>query len=427
MTRLRGGAATHQGRVRNINQDAALVAEDAGLFAVADGMGGHAAGEVASQVALEAFRNTRPDHVADIVDGVRLANRAVFDRAEEVPEYRGMGTTLTAIALVHDEDEQDEIAVVNVGDSRAYLLKDGELSQLTEDHSLVEDMVRSGQMSKEEARVHPQRNIVTRVLGLERDVDVDSLQVTPYTGYRFLLCSDGLTNEVDEPRIASVLRRYDDPGEAADELVRLANEAGGRDNITVIVVDGAEDDGRAAKASALLAGDPGRPADDRTERHAGDITVTVPPVAPPPAPAAPAPEVEPAAEPAKPRGRRLTWRVLLFVFLVLVVLGAAVFAVGWYARGTYYVGFEGDEVTIYKGRPGGLLWFEATVEEGTGIDRDDVPAARVDDLEEGVEESSKAKADRYVDNLREQIDATDGPDRSTTTTTTRRTTTTTTP
>ena len=231
--RLVWAAASHPGRVRANNQDAA-VAEEA-LFVVADGMGGHAAGEVASRVAIESMRESIGG--GTLVDAVRLANRAVFEHAAEDPALRGMGTTLAAIALVDDSDGTTRMHVVNVGDSRVYLLRDGTLEQITDDHSLVAELEREGRLTAEEARVHPQRNIVTRVLGNTPDVDVDEFPIDPFRGDRFLLCSDGLFNEVPDDEIAAVLRQERDPQRAVDELVERANDAGGRDNITVVVVD----------------------------------------------------------------------------------------------------------------------------------------------------------------------------------------------
>ncbi|MGH9138411.1 MAG: Stp1/IreP family PP2C-type Ser/Thr phosphatase, partial [Acidimicrobiales bacterium] len=249
MTRLESGAATDVGRIRQNNEDAAVTAD--GLWAVADGMGGHKGGEVASAVAVEilqqAFRGH--DHTEQaLVDATEAANAAVHAAATDDPDLFGMGTTLVAIAQTDD----DELAYVNVGDSRIYLLRDGELQRLTSDHSLVEELVREGSLTPEEAKVHPKRNIVTRALGIEPRVEVDSATITPYTGDRYLLCSDGLFDEIDEDRIASVLRRLADAGEAARELVRLAVEHGGRDNVTVVVVDVIDDDGRSAAASTKV-------------------------------------------------------------------------------------------------------------------------------------------------------------------------------
>jgi PPM family protein phosphatase len=400
MTTLQWGARTDTGRVRRANQDTALVGER--LFAVADGMGGHAAGEVASQVAVETLKTIGEPTADGLVDGVRLANRAVYDRSVENPEYRGMGTTLTALALV-EEDGEDRIDVVNVGDSRAYLYRDGELTQLTQDHSLVEDMVRGGQISPEEAREHPQRNILTRVLGIEPDVEVDTVPVVPYTGDRFLLCSDGLVNEVEDNRIASVLRRLSDPDEAATELVRMANEGGGRDNITCVVVDVLDDNGRAAAASQALAGDrvvgdKEPPPEVLTPKPGTHVTGQVPAVT-----TVGAADGDTLGADAGRRPRRLTWRVGVFVLALLAVAVAAAGAVWWFARNTYYVAFDGEEVAIFRGRPGGLLWFDPTLEQDTGIPRDQVPAATVDDLEDGREYSTKSDAVRYVDNLEDRI------------------------
>src|SRR5205807_2467038 len=166
------------------------------------------------------------------IEGFEIANRVVWDRSVENAELRGMGTTLTAVALV-DEDGEEHIAIANVGDSRAYLLRDGNLDLLTADHSVAEQMVRDGQLTPEEAAVHPQRHVLTRVIGMAPDVEVDAYPILPYRGDRYLLCSDGLINEVTDDQIASVLRRLEDPQETVNELVRLARSNGGHDNITV--------------------------------------------------------------------------------------------------------------------------------------------------------------------------------------------------
>ena len=252
MTELRAGGATDTGLVRDHNEDNYLT--DEGLFAVADGVGGHKAGEVASQTAVDTLQREFREPTTDgLVDAVKTANLA-----ESNPDQRGMGTTLTAVALVN-EDGEERLAVVNVGDSRAYLLQQGELEQLTEDHSLVEQLVREGQLTPAEAQVHPQRSIITRALGLDPEVEVDSWELTPYKGDRILLCSDGLTNEVSDDEIASTLRSVGDPEEAARQLVNEARDHGGSDNITCVVVDVLDDDNRAEEASAALAAEPPPP------------------------------------------------------------------------------------------------------------------------------------------------------------------------
>ena len=422
MTSLRHGAATHTGMVRNVNQDASLVAEP--LFAVADGMGGHAAGEVASQVAIEALRLNAEPTAQGLIRAIRVANRAVWDKSAAEPSMRGMGTTLCAVILVPGAtaDVDDVVVVANVGDSRVYVFHDGELEQVTEDHSLVEDLVREGRLTAEEARNHPQRNVVTRVLGIEEDVDVDSWEIVPYVGDRFLLCSDGLFNEVEEERIAATLRRLADPDDAAAELVRLANEGGGRDNITVVVVDVVDDGGRAEAASAELGaqratsvsapplppGPGGEAADATTAPQGGGVALAT---EPDPEPAA----RRSSAQPRPPRPRRFTWRVALFSLAVLAVLAAAAGAVWWFARSTYYVGVDGEDVVIFQGRPGGVLWFQPTVAEPTDLTFDDVPPARRPDVQAGKQEATLEDARRYVERLEQQRGA--GGTATTTTTT----------
>jgi serine/threonine protein phosphatase PrpC len=237
MAELRWGAATDPGRVRKANEDGVLAAP--GVFAVADGMGGHAAGEVASAVALETVRARLDPQVAtmaSVTDVVRAANEAVHRRSVEDPATRGMGTTLTLMAPASGPDG-DRLVLANVGDSRAYLLADGELRQLTRDHSYVEEMLAAGQITAEEARRHPHRHVVTRVLGVEPSVAVDTWLLTPERGDRYLLCSDGLINEVADEEIARLIVEADDPQSAAEALVHAANAAGGRDNISVVVIE----------------------------------------------------------------------------------------------------------------------------------------------------------------------------------------------
>ena len=210
MTVVRVGSATDVGRRRKNNEDALLVTER--LFVVADGMGGHAGGEVASVMAVEALRAAYQgtEGADELVAAVAEANRAVLERAESDPDLRGMGTTLVAAALIRDGDD-DLFAIVNVGDSRIYLFRDGEITQLSEDHNVVAEMVRSNQITAEEAAVHPNRNMITRAVGQQPDVEPDLQQLIPYRGDRLLLCSDGLTDEVSDDEMAAILRRYSDP------------------------------------------------------------------------------------------------------------------------------------------------------------------------------------------------------------------------
>jgi PPM family protein phosphatase len=219
VTSLRAGAASDVGRVRSVNQDCFLVQD--GLWAVADGMGGHAAGDVAARVAVDTLQGSyRPGADGDaLVDAIRQANQAVWQRARSDSALRGMGTTLTAVAAAPESDGDERLIVANVGDSRAYLFESGELSQLTADHSLVEEMVRAGELSPHEAAGHPQRHIVTRALGIEPDIEVDTWIITPHAGDRFVVCSDGLSNEVADRDLARVLGEEPDAQAAADRLV----------------------------------------------------------------------------------------------------------------------------------------------------------------------------------------------------------------
>jgi serine/threonine protein phosphatase PrpC len=439
-TSLRWGGATHVGRVRTLNEDHYVARPDEGLWVVADGMGGHNGGEIASELASTTVGQAFVQHSIDgLIEAVEKANSAVRRAGADDPELSGMGTTVVALAVV-DHEGSEVLAIANVGDSRCYRWADGELDQVTTDHSLVAEMVREGSLSPEEAAVHPQRNIVTRVLGVNDEVPVDVFAVDPYPGDRYLLCSDGLFNEVPERTIAGVLRSIDNPREVADELVHLAIDGGGRDNITVVVVDVVDDDGRSAAASAALGGLAGGAAG-----AAGDDT------APRPSPAYA--DSEPSwrrrrrrhdtaeldtvvdltgegdgdddigrgrrgrrGADGAPKPRRITWRVLLFVVLLLALVGGAVATIQWYGTSAYFVGFDDDRVAVYKGRPGGVLWVDPELVETSDLERDDVPPSRLSDIDDGVERGSRSDAEAYVANLLEQAEELNAAASTTTTT-----------
>jgi serine/threonine protein phosphatase PrpC len=222
---------TDTGRQRRDNEDNAFVR--APLFVVADGMGGAQAGEVASQLAVEEFQEALPDEGSAeerLTDRIRAANRRIYDLSRTQHEHAGMGTTLTAVYL-----DDDHLAVAHVGDSRAYIFRDGELTRLTQDHSLVEELVRQGKLTEEQAAEHPQRSIITRALGIEGDVEVDTWSYAMRAGDVVLLCSDGLTSMIGEEQIVQILRAEHSLDRAADGLIGGANDAGGRDNITVVL------------------------------------------------------------------------------------------------------------------------------------------------------------------------------------------------
>jgi serine/threonine protein phosphatase PrpC len=248
MALLKAAAHTHAGYVRSVNQDMAVVSTD--LVAIADGMGGHLGGEVAARTAIEELLDEyRQDRSADgLINAARRANRAIWRKSRVDRKLHGMGTTLTAAALVvgpgeegdsSDEGLPEHLALLNIGDSRAYVLDKASrtLRQLTEDHSVVEEMVRHGELTKEEAAVHPHRHVLTRALGIAPDVILDVWDLDPVVGTRYLLCSDGLTNEVADQEIADVLLAGTTPDDAAKELVGRALAHGGTDNVTVVVLD----------------------------------------------------------------------------------------------------------------------------------------------------------------------------------------------
>src|SRR6476620_11550916 len=223
---------TDTGRARRANEDALFAR--APLFAVADGMGGAQAGEVASGIAIDVLATGVEPGARSaeelLVARIREANGRIHELSITDRDHAGMGTTATAAYV-----GEDEISIVHVGDSRAYLLRDGVLERLTQDHSLVEEFVRQGRLTQEEAEEHPQRSIITRALGAEPDVDVDRVRVRGRAGDLFLLCSDGLTSMVPEARIAQLLQMSSSLEAAARMLVDAANDAGGRDNITVVL------------------------------------------------------------------------------------------------------------------------------------------------------------------------------------------------
>jgi serine/threonine protein phosphatase PrpC len=234
-------AETNPGRKRRRNEDSFVC--DPPLFAVADGMGGAQAGEVASSLAASALKERGDGDGGDgerrVAELIQEANRRVHQRAMDDAAASGMGTTMT-VALLHDDGT---VTIGHVGDSRAYLLRDGALEQITDDHSLVAELVRRGELSPEEAEVHPQRSVITRALGTDPDVDADTFTVQAQAGDLFLLCSDGLTTMVDVETITKIVaRNQDDLRAAARSLIKEANDRGGDDNITTVLFDVAEGD-----------------------------------------------------------------------------------------------------------------------------------------------------------------------------------------
>ncbi len=347
-------ALTDVGRARQSNEDSYL--ERSPLFVVADGMGGARAGEVASAIAVETARGSdvgaRPEQ--DLTDVVKAANAEIYRKAQEDAEHAGMGTTFTG-ALVTGRD----VAIGHVGDSRMYRLRDGELERLTQDHSLVEEFVRQGKLTPEEAEVHPQRSIITRALGPEPDVEVDTFTYPGRAGDVYLICSDGLTGMISEDAIAQILSTAGSLDAGAKELIAAANENGGRDNITVILfrledADADADDSDTLGDDATIAGVSAE--NVRAAVAAADAT-QAPARAPAKAPPRPPRTFEggvPVSSPAAARRpppvapRR---RIFAAVGLLLVLLAAV--AVVWVVdRQFWFVGTTSSgQVALYRGLP----------------------------------------------------------------------------
>jgi serine/threonine protein phosphatase PrpC len=384
------GTATDVGQVRQNNQDQMLTAPP--VFVVADGMGGHNGGEVASAIAVDEMAKAQGvASVDDLIDAVQMANREIGDRSKIEPELRGMGTTLVALVGMMVGDRQ-RIGVANVGDSRLYRATDEELVQLTEDHTLVETLVRDGRLTAEEALTHPQRNIVTRALGIDEKVLVDTWELAPVPGDRFVLCSDGLFDELREPEILEILQREEDPSDAALELVRGAVQAGGRDNVTALVVD----------VTAADSVDDEIP-DDRIVSIHKAVPDSVLRLDPPPetGPNDPHPD-EILVDRTIEKPPFVTWRLGLFVAAVLLVLGVLLSSVVAYARSAYFVGIDGEEVVIYRGRPDGVLWFDPTVEEQVVLTVSELDPEDLPDVIEGVEFDELDDARDYAAALTER-------------------------
>jgi serine/threonine protein phosphatase PrpC len=336
----RSAATTDPGRRRRNNEDAYVC--EPPLFAVADGVGGAQAGEVASRLAAAVLKDDARTEDGDgrrRVDAlIQEANRRVYERQSQDAAVSGMGTTIT-VALVEDGC----VWIGHVGDSRAYLLRDGALEQLTEDHSLVAELVRSGKLSPEEAESHPQRSVVTRALGSDPDVDVDTFPVEARPGDLFLLCSDGLTTMVDDATIlAEIDRHRDDLRAAAKALVRAANRGGGEDNITVVFFELESAERATERTVALPPAQEGAVEEDDTL----DELAGVEPV-----------RVEASRETApRPERRHPVRRRLLLATLALLIFLLACAGGGWVLWRSHFVGAEPNgHVAVYQGVPWNLI------------------------------------------------------------------------
>jgi protein phosphatase len=408
---------TDTGRQRRGNEDNAYAR--APVFVVADGMGGAQAGEVASKIAIEAFEKELPDEGSPeerLAVRVREANRQIYDRSHAERESAGMGTTLTAAYL-----DETSVAIAHVGDSRAYLFRDGTLQRLTRDHSLVDELVRHGKLTEAQAAEHPQRSIITRALGPEPDVEVDTWTYPVRAGDVLLLCSDGLTSMIPESRVSEILAAHAMLDEAGDALINGANEAGGRDNITVVLFrvedaggDGSTDQATMVGAAAPNAEDAASPRSQDAEPEAGRSSTSTlqasrpsgSAVAVAPRPSMTASRVDPAPlartqgrpAPAEPSRRRRRHAKLI---AALIAVGVVLFLVGGggylATRQLFFIGTNQQGlVTVYRGLPYnlpfGLHMYESFYVSG-------VPASLVPTDRRGALFNNQLRSEASADKL----------------------------
>ncbi len=366
-TYIRWGALSDTGSLRVQNEDAMLAQE--GLFVVADGMGGHNAGEVASAMAIKILRSAQAKGITDAKDlntAIKEVNEQIFNAATDNSDQRGMGTTITALVITptnKQTDNSDKSATVaNIGDSRTYLLRGGEFRQVSVDHSYVQELVSEGLITREEARTHIRRNIVTRALGIEPTVGVDTWTLPLIVGDRYVLCSDGLVDEVSDDDIEACLKTNSDPQETAVELVAMANRNGGRDNITVIVVDVMADD----KAPSSEDSDSTKPLSIRY----------------------------------KPARKLIASGILAVVTTLAIVLTMI------YARSGYFVAFENEtpdaRVLIYRGK--NLLWLEPVVAADSTLKKTDLSLVLAQEIIAKPTFESATEAQSYVNQIREVVE-----------------------
>jgi protein phosphatase len=388
---LRYAARSDVGLIRTNNEDAVYAGPR--LLAVADGMGGHAAGDVASAVTIATLAPLDDDEppadlLGTLAQAIHQANDQLRQMMEADEELDGMGTTLTALLL-----GGNRLGLAHIGDSRAYLLRDGELTQITDDHTLVQRYVDAGQLDEADVPLHPQRSVILRVLNGRPDDEADLSIREARAGDRYLLCSDGLSGVVSKDTICETLK-MPDPEQAVDALVNLALRGGAPDNVTCIVCDVVESDhvpvaepvvgGSVTNGDDERSGQPntsaGRAAALRGHRRM--------------------PSRRHAAEDDLPR-RRLRGP-LLVVALLVVVAGALFGGTWWYSQHQYYVSSDGDNVVVYQGIKGSILGinFSSPI-ENTHIPMDSLPAFERDRIADGITAHSRSAADRIVDGLRD--------------------------
>ena len=394
----RYAAASDVGLMREGNEDSAFAGTH--LLAVADGMGGHAAGEVASAAVIAALEQldelgvNAGDPQEALRDAVEEANTTLREMVAADSELQGMGTTVTAVL-----NDGTYVWLAHVGDSRAYLLRDGSLRQVTRDHTFVQQLVDEGRIAPEDVSTHPQRNLITRALDGREPVDLDLERLDLAPGDRLLLCSDGLSGIVSDDSLQDVLRGNDDPDTAVHQLIDLALRGGGHDNITCIVADAVED--VAAPEGAIVAG-----AASNGAANAAPATTPKDSPARRAAMLRPKRKAQPEREPddVDPRGRarRIRRRRTLVVVVVAAVLTGAGASAGWaWVQRQYYVGVSGDDVVIYRGVSGSLAGIDLShVHAHASLPVTTLPEFERKRVRDGIHAANLADARSIVDRLR---------------------------
>jgi PPM family protein phosphatase len=421
---LRYAVRSDVGLLREGNEDSAYAGPH--LLAIADGMGGHAAGEVASSVAIQAIadldRDDVPvDHLLDVLAAaVAAANSELHEMSVADPSVEGMGTTLTALLW-----SGGTVAICHIGDSRAYLLREGDFRQITRDHTLVQSLVDDGRLSPAQAATHPQRSLVMRALQSGTEAEPDLSIIKAEAGDRYMLCSDGLSDVVTEATLREALLRYPDRGQAVEQLIDLAIRGGGPDNITCIVADVVDEEPeKAAQASVVVGaasngdGRP-RPRSDSPASRASELTRAGPALrgkhsartdmtfvgVPETGHAPQAEEEEEDDGHAGARAGRRRWPIVttILVILVIVIVGGG-FAAWRYTQSQYYVGTDGHEVIIYRGINQKIAWISlSSVYQKTGIPLSLVPANDRAQVVATTPASGLADARTTVSSIQHQI------------------------
>ncbi|MFI6161245.1 MULTISPECIES: PP2C family protein-serine/threonine phosphatase [Micromonospora] len=390
---LRYAAHSDRGLIRDGNQDSVYAGPR--LLAVADGMGGMAAGDVASNIVIGAMAPLDEDVPGDaLVDALRsavgTANQQLRDTVDANPQLEGMGTTLTATLF-----SGTKLGMVHIGDSRAYLLRNGEFAQITKDDTYVQMLVDEGRISAEEASSHPQRSLLTRALdGRDIDPEYSVRQVLP--GDRYLICSDGLSGVVSAETIADTMREYTDPQQCVERLVQLALRGGGPDNITVIIADATDRD--IVEASPIVGGAAAR---DRGMATSADVSTPAARASALSAPRPPAPE-EPADDDGDDdRPKRRPLRTAAMTLALLVILGGALLG-GWtYTQRQYYVGATEDgRVAVFRGVQGQIAGLDLSAEHSVSPARlDDLTLAAQEQVKQGIPARDEPDAERRLAEL----------------------------